>query len=502
MFRRTKIVATVGPACSREEQLDALMKAGTDVFRLNFSHGDHVDKEEIIQRIRTLSRYHKRAVAILGDLQGPKIRAGLMKNGSIELPTGTEIVITTRDVLGQGYVVPTIYENLPSDVSPGNKILLDDGLMELEVIDISGTEIRCFVKSGGILKNKKGINLPGVNVSAPALTDKDKDDLIFSINHQLDYVALSFVRKAADIIAVKEILKNQQASIRVIAKVEKPEAVTNFDEILTAADGIMVARGDLGVEISPEKVPLIQKRIIRKCNEVGKPVITATQMLESMVYNPRPTRAETSDVANAILDGTDAVMLSAETASGRYPSEAVAVMVQIAGDVEKERRCEKKSYDPAQEDHLITDIIGQGACRIAEGVKAEAILAFTQTGSTAALVSKYRPDIPIYAVTPSHVVRRRLALYAGVSSIRVDIQGDTEAQIESVEGAVMSAGLMEKGDIVVITMGSPLSEPGTTNLLKVHRLGGEHRKSQVEEIGHCDNNPSPLKDSKLACKGI
>jgi pyruvate kinase len=262
--------------------------------------------------------------------------------------------------------------------------------------------------------------------------------------------------------------------LQIIAKIEKPEAVDNFDAILSVADGIMVARGDLGVEISPEKVPLIQKRIIRKCNEAGKPVITATQMLESMVSNPRPTRAETSDVANAILDGTDAVMLSAETASGKYPAEAVSVMVQVARDVERDPQLKEMAFHPVSE-HLgvphLTEAIGQGACRIAEGVGAKAILAFTQTGSTAALVAKYRPNLPIYAVTPSQAVRRRLALYAGVRSIRVDIKGDTEAQIRSVEEAVLSSGLLQNGEVVVITMGSPLSDPGTTNLLKVHRLG-------------------------------
>ncbi|BCR04904.1 pyruvate kinase [Desulfuromonas versatilis] len=474
MFRRTKIVATVGPACESKEMLNALLEAGVDVFRLNFSHGDHGAKAAIIDHIRTLSKLHQRAVAILGDLQGPKIRTGVMQGGALQLVAGEEITLTTREVLGEARLVPTQYRELPGDVTAGNRILLDDGLMELEVISSGGTEVRCRVVSGGVLKDKKGMNLPGVAVSAPALTPKDEEDLAFCIEQGLDYVALSFIRQASDVLALRDMLVRNKAGLQIIAKIEKPEAVDNFPAILEAADGIMVARGDLGVEIRPEKVPLIQKRIIRKCNEAGKPVITATQMLESMVTNPRPTRAETSDVANAILDGTDAVMLSAETASGKFPLEAVSVMVQVALDVEGDPQLKEKVFQPVSEiggvPH-VTEAIGQGACRMAEAVGAKAILAFTQTGSTAALVSKYRPSMPIYAVTPSQAVRRRLALYAGVRSIRVDIEGDTEAQIRSVEDAVLSSKVLEQGELVVITMGSPLSDPGTTNLLKVHRLG-------------------------------
>ncbi len=474
MFRRTKIVATVGPACDSERQLNALLEAGVNVFRLNFSHGDHANKATVIADIRKLSSQHKRAVAILGDLQGPKIRTGLMKDGALELHPDTEVTITTRDIIGEGRTIPTIYQGLAGDVKPGNRILLDDGLMELEVLSTRDTDVQCRVISGGMLKDHKGINLPGVNVSAPALTPKDLEDLKFCIAHQLDYIALSFVRKASDIEAVHELLARNQSDIQIIAKIEKPEAVDCFDQILRVADGIMVARGDLGVEISPEKVPLIQKMIIRKCNEAGKPVITATQMLESMINNPRPTRAETSDVANAILDGTDAVMLSGETAAGKYPTEAVAVMVRVAGNVEKDPRLKEKVFHAIQKIEgvpYLTEAIGQGACRIAEGVNAKGILAFTQSGSTAALISKFRPNLPIYAVTPTQRVRRRLALYAGVQSIRVDIEGTTEDQIRSVEEAVLDSGVLQQGDVVVITMGSPLSDPGTTNLIKVHCLG-------------------------------
>ncbi len=474
MLRRTKIVATLGPASSSDEKLKAMMSAGVDVFRVNFSHGDLESKADLIRRIREVSRQSRRAVGILGDLQGPKIRTGLMDGGELLLVEGSEVRVTTREVVGSGDLIPTSYRELPQDVHPGDRILLDDGLMELEVLAASGDEVRCRVRSGGVLRDRKGMNLPGVAVSVPALTPKDRADLLFCISAEVDFVALSFVRSAADVQELKDLLLEHRSLLRVIAKIEKPEAVENFDAILEVSDGIMVARGDLGVELNPEKVPLIQKRIIRKCNEAGKPVITATQMLESMIYNPRPTRAETSDVANAILDGTDAVMLSAETATGRYPLEAISLMVRVAADVEGDPVLQDKAFRPVPERRgyrSMPEAIGQAACRVAESVGAAGILAFTQTGSTAVLVAKYRPGLPIFAVTPSVAVRRRLALSAGVRSLRVDIEGDTEAQIRSVEEAVLNSGLLKKGDVVVITMGSPVSAPGTTNMLKVHRLG-------------------------------
>jgi pyruvate kinase len=451
----------------------ALMETGADVFRLNFSHGQHAALKETVVLIREISRNRKRAVAILGDLQGPKIRTGMMRGDVMTLTKGENVVITTADVLGEKGVIPTTYRALPQDVRCGNRILLDDGLLELQVEKIIGEDVHCRVLVGGLLKNRKGMNLPGVAVSAPALTEKDLVDLEFCIEQELDYIALSFVRTAAEVVELKKTLVERGASIQVIAKIEKPEAVEAFADILAAADGIMVARGDLGVEINSEKVPLIQKHIIRQCNLAGKPVITATQMLESMVNNPRPTRAETSDVANAILDGTDAVMLSAETASGDYPREAVEMMVRVAVDVERDPQLKEQFFHPVSEQatHSLTEAIGLAACRVAESVGADAILAFTQTGSTAALVAKYRPPMPVYAVTPTLAVRRRMALYAGVRSIRVDIEGDTETQIRSVDAAVIEAGVLKEGDIVVITMGSPLSDPGTTNLLKVHQLG-------------------------------
>jgi pyruvate kinase len=475
MYRGTKIVATVGPSCADKKQLEMLLKAGVDVFRLNFSHGEQQQKAEWIRYIRDLSRQQQRAVSILGDLQGPKIRTGLMKNGGQLLSEGQEVVITTADIEGADGLIPTIYQPLPQDVVAGDQILLDDGQLELEVLRVVADEVHCRVKVGGLLKDRKGINLPGVKVSAPALTEKDLRDLQFCIEQQLDWVALSFVRTAAEVDQLKQLICQQNSFLKVIAKIEKPEAVENFDAILEATDGVMVARGDLGVEIPSEKVPLIQKMIIRKSNFSGKPVITATQMLESMIINPRPTRAETSDVANAILDGTDAVMLSGETAAGKYPQEAVEVMDRVARDVEADPsllRHREELHNSFAVDSSLTEAIGRAACQLAESVGAAAILAFTQTGGTAALVAKYKPSLPILAVTPTTHVRRRMALYGGVRSLKVPILGGTEDQISSVDKAVVASGLLNPGDVVVITMGSPLSDPGTTNLLKVHRLEG------------------------------
>jgi len=472
MYRRTKIVATVGPACSEKNQLEDLMKAGVDVFRLNFSHGEQKQKEIWIKQIRELSAEYKKAISIIGDLQGPKIRTGLMLHGGQQIDIGQEVIITTADVEGADGLIPTTYSALPHDVAPGDQILLDDGQLELEVSRIEADQIFCLVKVGGLLKDRKGINLPGVKVSAPAMTEKDFADLDFAIKHQLDWVALSFVRTATEVTHLKQLLAEKNSSIKVIAKIEKPEAVENFSAILAVTDGVMVARGDLGVEVPSEHVPLIQKQIIRECNQQGKPVITATQMLESMIKHPRPTRAETSDVANAILDGTDAVMLSGETAAGLFPVEAVKVMDRVAIDVERDPALRAKhlfaeSISLPQE---IPDAIGQAACQAAENVGAVAILAFTQTGGTAALIAKYQPSLPIIAVTPHQQVERHLSLYRGIKSMLVDIQGDTEAQILSAETAILKQGTLEDGDIVVITMGSPISAAGTTNLLKIHRL--------------------------------
>lgn len=469
----TRIVATLGPASSTPEKMAALVEAGVDVFRLNFSHGNHEDKQRLIAAIRKIPPQQSRPLAILADLQGPKIRTGQIRDGGVTLNSGQTVTLTTRPVMGDEHIIPVVYEQLPEDVQAGDRILVDDGRLDFIVKKVTPDSVLCEVVTGGPVNSSKGINLPGVRVSVPSLTDKDRADLDFCIAQAVDFIALSFVRSASDIEELKQLLYLAKSDIAVIAKIERPEGVAQFDAILAVADGIMVARGDLGVEMSPERVPLIQKSIIRKCNQAGKPVITATQMMESMITAPRPTRAETSDVANAILDGTDAVMLSGETALGKYPLEAVQTMVRVAQDVERIPPCHayENGMLPLTDHRRLPEVISQMACRVAENLNAAAILAFTQTGRTAAHVAKYRPVVPIIAVTPSAMVQRRLALCRGVFPFLVELTGNTETQIDALERALLEAGVLHKGDLVVITMGSPVATPGTTNLLKVHRLG-------------------------------
>jgi pyruvate kinase len=467
--RKTKIVATVGPASSSPKMLQHLMQSGVDIFRLNFSHGENSEKQKLVEQIREVSDRLGRDVGILADLQGPKIRTGKMKGNVMPLTRGDEVTITTADILGGDGLIPTIYRELPRDVRPGSRILLDDGLLEFKVLSISGNDVRCSVVTGGILKNNKGINLPGVKVSAPCLTEKDLADLQFCLTVDIDYIALSFVRTAEDVEELKRIISASGRQIPVVAKIEKPEALRNFNKILAVTDAVMVARGDLGVEVQPEKVPVYQKRIIEACNRAGKPVITATQMLDSMIQNPRPTRAETSDVANAIIDGTDAVMLSAETASGDYPLEAVETMVRIAMEVEHTGFMRRPEHAP---DHTrgIAQAVAESACSAGGALKAKAIVVFTQSGSTAALISSFRPTTPIIAFTNSQEIRQRLALFWGVRCTGVGIMENTDQQIFEVEKRLLASGF-RKGDLVVIIMGIPIETRGSTNLLKVHQLG-------------------------------
>lgn len=467
--RRTKIVATLGPASSAPEIIERLLIAGVDLFRLNFSHGTLDDKSSLINAIRAASAKLGREVGILADLQGPKIRTGRMAGDGMLLKKGEEVVITTADVLGADGLIPTIYTELPQDVTPGSRILLDDGLLELKVLAIEDEEVRCLVVNGGLLKNNKGINLPGVKVSAPSLTEKDLADLDFCLWVNVDYIALSFVRTHEDVEQIKRIIYSAGKDIPVVAKIEKPEALRNFNKILKVADAVMVARGDLGVEIKAEKVPLIQKKIIQSCNQAGKPVITATQMLESMITNPRPTRAETSDVANAIIDGTDAVMLSGETASGAHPLAAVETMVRIALDVENVGYGSKADA-PALMTPSISQAVGEAACRAASCLKAKAIAVFTQSGSTAALISRFRPPIPIVAFTSAVEIQRKLTIYWGVRTKPIKMLDSMEQQITLAEQSLFAAGL-RKGDIVVIIMGTPIEARGSTNLMKIHKLG-------------------------------
>jgi pyruvate kinase len=481
-MRRTKIVCTIGPATSSEEQLERLMRAGMNVARLNFSHGTHDEHAVVIERIRAISARLGCSIAILQDLQGPKIRTGALQGGQpVRLVDGADVTITTRQVAGDAQTISTTYTPLPEDVKAGDCILLDDGLMELRVLGCGGTDVQCQVVHGGMLKEHKGINLPGVAVSAPALTEKDRADLKFGVTHDVDYVALSFVRKPQDVLEAQRLIAYLQAqqsgrhrhppvSIPLIAKLEKPEAVAHLDEILEVVDGVMVARGDLGVEMPPEKVPLIQKRIIARCNDLGLPVITATQMLESMITNPRPTRAEASDVANAILDGTDAIMLSAETASGAYPIEAVQMMARIALETEAGNRTARQ---PQCKRLTQAHAVSHAARALAEEASVQAIVVLTRSGTTAHLISKDRPRTPILAYTPSEHVYRQLALWWGVWPHRIEMQGSTEELIDVVDQRLQDDKLIQRGEHVVIMGGLPVASQARTNFVKLHRAGND-----------------------------
>lgn len=479
-MRRTKIVCTIGPASESEERLEQLMRAGMNVARLNFSHGTHEQHAIVIERVREISARLGYAVAILQDLQGPKIRTGALEGGkSVTLVDGANVTITTRPVMGNVQFISTTYQPLPQDVKVGDRILLDDGLMELRVLGANEADVECEVVHGGVLKEHKGINLPGVAVSAPALTEKDRDDLRFGVLHNVDYVALSFVRKPQDVLEAKQLIRQlqvelggvrAQGTIPLIAKLEKPEAIAHLDEILEVTDGVMVARGDLGVEMAPEKVPLIQKRIIARCNDLGLPVITATQMLESMMTNPRPTRAEANDVANAVLDGTDAVMLSGETAAGAYPIEAVQMMVRIAVETETgDRTARQPQCKRLTQAHAVS----HAARALSEEASVQAIVVFTRTGASAHLISKDRPRTSIIAYTPSEHVYHQLALWWGVWPHRLEMQGTTEDLIAVVDQRLQVEQLVQRGEHVVVMGGMPVASQARTNFVKLQRVGDQ-----------------------------
>ncbi len=471
-MRKTKIVCTLGPATETEEKITQLVNAGMDVARLNFSHGSQEEHRKRIEIIRRVAEKLNKPIAILQDLQGPKLRVGRMKGGKILLRNGAKIIITTEEVLGTERVISTTYQYLASDVKPGDTILLDDGLIRLKVINSDGEKVECEVVEGGELSDHKGINLPGVRISQPSLTKKDIADLEFGIEQKVDFVAMSFVRHPDDIHRIKQILDKHQCESMVIAKLEKPEAIHFLDEIIDVADGLMVARGDLGVEMPLEQVPSLQKMIIRKAIKKGKPVITATQMLESMRVFTRPTRAEVSDVANAIYDGTDAVMLSAETASGRFPVEAVRVMDKIIREAESHRDFVARHHLGVEEKtQSIADAVSNSACEAAEHLNTRAIVAFSKSGFTARMVAKYRPRTTIIAFTPSDIVRRQLNLSWGVNPFRMDYLKNTDAIFAKTEEILIEKKLAKKGDIVSVLLGAPIFARGTTNLMKLHVIG-------------------------------
>jgi len=469
--RRTKIVCTIGPASSSTAVIGQLIKAGINVARLNLSHGTYDDHTEYIKRIRKISQQMKTNVAILIDLPGPKYRTGELKNGQAILKKRAQVVLTTRQVEGDATIVPVNIPDLPQKIHADNIVLIDDGAIQLRVISKTDTDINCQVVVGGILTNKRGLVVPGMHTSAPFITDALKQHLLFAIRQQPDYIALSFVSSAEDIKKVRGVLKDNGADIPIIAKIERSSAVKKFNSILKASDGIMVARGDLGVAIPLEKVPMVQKVIIRKCNQAGKPVITATQMLESMVTSFSPTRAEVTDIANAIFDGTDATMLSAETSVGKYPAQSVKVMAKIAREIESELPYVRMLSERSSllEDKT-EELISYNACLTAQNLGAAAIVAFTHSGSTAGRVSKFRPGIPILAISPFSAVCARLLLWWGVYPVQVADSPSVDELFATAARIAKELGLAKQGDIIVITGGIPVGVAGSTNLLKVEKV--------------------------------
>ena len=469
-MRKTKIVCTIGPSSSSAEVIDAMIESGMNVARLNFSYGDHGDHEAKIKMIRDRARALGATVAILQDLAGPKIRVGLIANPGALLEPGRDFILTSLQVEGNSSRVSVSYPNLPGEVKEGDRLLLADGLMELVVVGATATEIKCRVITGGILTSHKGINLTTGTIHAPSLTEKDREDLLFGLEHEVDYIALSFVKTADDIRTIKEIISKQGHKAPVIAKIEKHEALERLDEIIEISDGIMVARGDLGVEIPPEDVPLIQKNIIQKANYAGKPVITATQMLRSMVNSPRPTRAEAADVANAVLDGTDAVMLSEETASGSYPVEAVRFMNRIATKAETGFPYERFLHLTPQKE--VSPSVAHASCVLADHLNAAAIVAHTRSGRTAEYISRFRPSQPIIALSPDEKTLRKLSLFWGCLPCLTAEPQSTDDMIANVAQAVLATGEVSAGDILVITLGhpDPIWKSGITNMIRVKQL--------------------------------
>ncbi|MGB9779726.1 pyruvate kinase [Caldanaerobacter sp.] len=471
-MRRTKIVCTIGPASEDYNILRKLIEKGMNVARLNFSHGDFEEHGARIDNIKKIREELGLPVAILLDTKGPEIRIGKFKNGGVELKEGQTFTLTTEDVVGDETYVSVSYKGLPQDVSKGTQILIDDGLISLRVMEVKDTDIVCLVENSGFLGDHKGVNVPGVKLNLPALTQKDIDDIQFGIKKGIDMIAASFVRKAADVLAIRRLLEDNKADhIQIIAKIENREGVENIDEIIKVSDGIMVARGDLGVEIPLEEIPIVQKMIIKKCNEAGKPVITATQMLDSMMRNPRPTRAEVTDVANAILDGTDAIMLSGETAQGKYPVEAFETMARIAEKTEVYVQYRDIVGGSGARNVSITNAISHATCTTARDIGASAIITCTKSGYTARMVSRYRPSSPIIATTPSEQVARKLSIVWGVYPLVTKEVSTTDEMIDVAIESALKAGLIKNGDIVVISAGIPVAMTGTTNMLKVHIVG-------------------------------
>jgi pyruvate kinase len=470
MPRRAKIICTLGPASSSVQTIERLVGAGMDVARLNFSHGSHAEHQRCIQLIRQASGKYQRSIGILADLQGPKIRTGKLQSSQpVQLHFGQRFTLTIRPITGTDEGVSTTFRALPRSVHKNDQILLSDGEIALRVVSVNKTDVVCQVENGGMLGEHKGINLPGAKLNIPSLTRKDREDLRFALTQEVDYLALSFVRTAGDVKAAKKLIERSGKSTPVIAKIEKPEAIDNLDEILKIADGVMVARGDLGVEMSPERVPVAQKLIIAKARDALKPVITATQMLDSMQKNPRPTRAEASDVANATFDGSDALMLSGETAAGSYPLESLIMMDRIIREAEA---AISEPLRPAlRTDIRIGETIAEAVCHAAEELRMRAIAVFTETGFSARLVSKYRPRAPIIAFSPRPETRRRMALFWGVLPRTMGPIKRSDQLARLTESRMREEKLVETGDVIGIIAGTPFGARGTTNLMRLLRIG-------------------------------
>lgn len=488
--RRTKIVATIGPATSSELALEKLIRSGMNVARLNFSHGQHKDHLANIENIRKLSSRLKAPVALLQDLQGPKIRIGKLKGGSVELQAGDEVKISAGIEFGTAKVLSTDFKELPSVCKPGTKILLDDGKLELKVIKVEGPEVTCRVIFGGILTDRKGMNLPGAQLPVDGMTEKDLEDLEFGLHHNVDYVALSFVRQASDIRKLRELIEAKRPGTKIIAKIEMFEALENLTEIIMASDAVMVARGDLMVEVGAAQLPLAQKRIIALCNEIGRPVITATQMLDSMVDSPAPTRAEITDVANAVLDGSDALMLSAETASGKYPFKCVETMHEIITEVE---RTSTNYYDFGSQSELVdtAEAIGASASLCAMNLDAKVIVCLTTTGRTARLISHVRPKAQVIACTYQVEALNRLELVWGVQTLQINPYQSSEEAMRQIQQQLLDFGIVEPGDRVILTFGMPVQQGAKTNSLRVFVIP-DREKQELSE------NDKPLRWQNLS----
>ncbi len=474
-LQHTKILCTLGPATATPERIRQLILAGADAIRLNFSHSSYDTHRELFEMTRAVAAELRRHITIVQDLQGPKIRIGALPNGPVLLRPAEQVTLTTDEIKPGDERIPVGYTHFARDVKPGNTVLLDDGLLSLRVDEVKGKDVVCTILNGGLLKEKKGINLPGTKISEPSLTEKDLRDLEFGLKLGVDYVALSFVRSAKDVEELKKIIRRKRKSTPVIAKIEKVEAIRQLDEIIEAADAVMVARGDLGVEMPGHVVPLLQKRIIERCKRYGKPVITATQMLESMTSNPRPTRAESSDVANAVFDGTDVVMLSAETSVGAYPVEAVMAMDDIIQTTESAIGSEGLVHEveplPEELERYTESAVASKAAGLAAEIRAAAVLCLTYTGMTARVMSRRRPGIPIIAITQDVELCRRLSLYSGIFAIDIGENPETtEEAIRTMEKAALEAGLIRKGDVVILTTGIPLDAKASTNMLVVQEV--------------------------------